>query len=95
MEKEPCWCYSCFSQEDKGLKEEVIKENKSTIERDHMNFRDYLTIKEAAIFIGVAPNTLRNWEKEKRIPTYKAPYNKRRLYKREDLQAYLNNINQQ
>lgn len=56
------------------------------------NFRDYLTIKDAAEFIGVAPNTLRNWEREKRITTYSAPFNKRRLYKKDDLESYLNNI---
>lgn len=57
-----------------------------------MNFKDYMTISEASEFMGVAPNTLRNWEKDNRIPTYKAPFNKRRLYKKEDLQAYLDNI---
>lgn len=56
------------------------------------NFRDYLTIKDAAEFIGVAPNTLRNWEREKRIATYSAPFNKRRLYKKDDLENYLNSI---
>ena len=56
------------------------------------NFKDYLTIKDAAEFIGVAPNTLRNWEREKRITTYSAPFNKRRLYKKNDLENYLNNI---
>ena len=56
------------------------------------NFKDFLTIKDAAKFIGVAPNTLRNWEREKRIKTYIAPFNKRRLYKKNDLEDYLNNI---
>lgn len=56
------------------------------------NFKDYLTIKDAAEFIGVAPNTLRNWEREKRIITYSAPFNKRRLYKKDDLENYLSNI---
>ena len=56
------------------------------------NFRDYLTIKDAAEFLGVAPNTLKNWEREKRISTYCAPFNKRRLYKKNDLENYLNSI---
>lgn len=57
-----------------------------------LNLRDYLTIKDAAKFIGVAPNTLRNWEREKRITTYSAPFNKRRLYKKDDLESFLKNI---
>jgi len=54
-----------------------------------LNFKDFLNIKEAAQFIGVTPNTMRNWEKEKRITTYARPFDKRRLYKKEDLENYL------
>jgi DNA binding domain, excisionase family len=55
---------------------------------------DYLTIKEAAEFVGVTPNTLRNWEKEKKITVYRNPQNKYRLYKKEDLENLLNTIKQ-
>ena len=55
---------------------------------------DYLTIKEAAEFIGVTPNTLRNWEEEKKIIVYRNPVNKYRLYKKEDLENLLNTIKQ-
>ncbi len=34
---------------------------------------DYLTIQQAAIFLGVAPNTLRNWERAKKIIAYRNP----------------------
>jgi DNA (cytosine-5)-methyltransferase 1 len=53
---------------------------------------DYLTIKEAAKFLGVVPNTLRNWERDKKISTYRNPLNRYRLYKKEDLETLLNNI---
>lgn len=53
---------------------------------------DYMRIKEAATFLGVAPNTLRNWEKEKKIEVYRNPQNRYRLYKREDLETLLNQI---
>lgn len=53
---------------------------------------DYLKIKEAAEFIGVTPNTLRNWEKENKIMVYRNPQNLYRLFKKEDLELLLNNI---
>ena len=55
---------------------------------------DYLTIKEAAEFVGVTTNTLRNWEKDKKITVYRNPQNKYRLYKKEDLENLLNTIKQ-
>jgi len=53
---------------------------------------DYLTIHDAAQFIGVAPNTLRNWEKAGQIKVYRNPINKYRLYKQEDLEKLLQTI---
>ncbi len=55
---------------------------------------DYLKIQDAAKFLGVAPNTLRNWERAKKIDTYRNPLNHYRLYKKEDLQELLTNIKQ-
>jgi len=52
----------------------------------------YFKIKAAAEFIGVTPNTLRNWEKEGKLVPYRAPFNKYRLYKREDLENLLKEI---
>lgn len=46
---------------------------------------DYLRIKEAAIYLGVSPNTLRNWGKSGRISEYRHPVNNYRLYKLSDL----------
>ncbi|MFW6174135.1 MAG: MerR family DNA-binding transcriptional regulator [Elusimicrobiota bacterium] len=53
---------------------------------------DYLKIQEAALFLGVTPNTLRNWEKKRKITVYRNPQNAYRLYKKEDLAQLLNNI---
>ena len=53
---------------------------------------DYLRIQDAAKFIGVTPNTLRNWEKERKIVVYRNPQNAHRLYKQEDLEQLLSNI---
>jgi DNA (cytosine-5)-methyltransferase 1 len=53
---------------------------------------DYLKIQDAADFLGVTPNTLRNWEKDKKIQVYRNPQNSYRLYNKEDLEQLLNKI---
>ena len=53
---------------------------------------DYLKINEAAKFVGVTPNTLRNWEKSGKISVIRSPLNRYRLYKKEDLERLLKNI---
>ena len=53
---------------------------------------DYLKVKDAANFLGVTANTLRNWEKEKKITVYRNPQNAYRLFRKEDLEKLLNNI---
>lgn len=53
---------------------------------------DYLKVKQAAAFIGVTPNTLRNWERDKKITVYRNPQNDYRLYKKEDLEQLLASI---
>ncbi len=55
-------------------------------------FDEYMRIKEASEFLGVTPNTLRNWEKEDKIKVYRNPQNSYRLYKKEDLEQLLNKI---
>ena len=57
-----------------------------------MKLSDYLSISKAAIFLGVTPNTLRNWEKGNKISVYRNPQNSYRLYKKDDLQSLLNSI---
>ena len=54
-----------------------------------MKLQDYLQIKAAAAFLGVSANTLRNWERQGKLATYRHPVNGYRLYKRTDLEALL------
>lgn len=54
-----------------------------------MKFNDYLMITEAAEFLGVTPNTLRNWRKDGKINVYRHPINKYTLYKKEELEILL------
>ena len=54
-----------------------------------MRLQDYVQITAAAELLGVAPNTLRNWERSGKIRVYRHPINNYRLYKRADLAALL------
>ena len=49
----------------------------------------YLTIKQAARFLGVAPNTLRNWGRDGKVPMHRNPVNGYRLFKKSDLEKLL------
>lgn len=51
-----------------------------------------MQIKAAAAFLGVTPTTLRNWEKKGKLSSHRHPLNKYRLYKREDLEEFLQSI---
>ena len=53
---------------------------------------DYLRIQEAAAFLGVSPNTLRNWGREQKIPEFRHPVNNYRLYRRSDLEELLRQV---
>ena len=50
---------------------------------------EYLRIKEAAEYLGVSTNTLRNWGRSGKIPERRHPANGYRLYSREELDALL------
>ena len=50
---------------------------------------DYLRISQAAEYLGVCRNTLRNWEAAGKIPVYRHPMNNYRLYKASDLDELL------
>jgi len=49
----------------------------------------YLRIQEAADYLGVCRNTLRNWELAGKIPVHRHPANNYRLFKVEDLDKML------
>lgn len=53
---------------------------------------EYLTIKEAGEFLGISPSTLRNWEKQGKLSTHRNPVNNYRLYRKEDLEGFLQTI---
>jgi MerR family copper efflux transcriptional regulator len=53
---------------------------------------DYLRISEAAEYLGVSPNTLRNWVNAGKIAAVRHPVNDYRLFKREDLDALLKKV---
>ena len=50
---------------------------------------DYLRISEAADYLGVSPNTLRNWQNAGKIDAHRHPVNGYRLFRREELDALL------
>lgn len=50
---------------------------------------NYLTIKQAAQFLGVSPNTLRNWGADGKIAVHRNPMNSYRLFKIDDLEKLL------
>lgn len=45
----------------------------------------YLTVSEAAEFLGVSPSTLRNWDRSGKVKAGRHPVNGYRLYQREEL----------
>jgi len=53
---------------------------------------DYLRVSEAAEYLGVSPNTLRNWERAGKIVAHRHPVNSYRLFKREELDALLKQV---
>ena len=56
--------------------------------------RDYLRIAQAAEYLGVSPNTLRNWERAGKIPAHRHPVNRYRLFRQQDLDALLHQTEQ-
>ena len=53
---------------------------------------EYLTVKEAAEYLGVAPNTIRNWDRDGKIPVYRHPISNYRLFDKKDLDRVLRQI---
>lgn len=56
--------------------------------------RDYLRIAEAAEYLGVSPNTLRNWENSGKLMAHRHPMNHYRLFRRAELEALLKRVEQ-
>ena len=53
---------------------------------------DYMTIGEAATFLGVSTTTLRNWDRGGKLVPYRHPLNNYRLYKKIDLEKLINGV---
>jgi excisionase family DNA binding protein len=53
---------------------------------------EYVRTAEAAEILGVAQNTLRKWAKRGDIPVRRNPANGYRLFKRNDLERFLQKI---
>jgi excisionase family DNA binding protein len=54
--------------------------------------KDYLLVKDAADYLGVSPNTIRNWSRDGRLPVHRNPMNSYRLYRKSDLDRLLKSI---
>jgi MerR family transcriptional regulator, copper efflux regulator len=57
-----------------------------------MEYRKFLTIKEAAYVLGVSPLTLRNWDKNGKFPAQRHPMNNYRVYKTDVLLKIIEDI---
>jgi excisionase family DNA binding protein len=56
------------------------------------NLRDYLTVSEAAEFVGVSAATLRNWDRAGKVKATRHPVNGYRLSRKEDLSNLLEKV---
>ena len=56
------------------------------------NLKDFLRISEAAEYLGVSPNTLRNWENAGKIVAHRHPVNDYRLFRKDELDALLQKL---
>lgn len=52
----------------------------------------YITIKQASSILDVSPLTLRNWDKNGKMKAHRHPMNNYRVYKIEDLEKVINEI---
>ncbi len=52
----------------------------------------YITIKQASKILGVSPLTLRNWDKNGKMKAHRHPMNNYRVYKIEDLEKVIHEI---
>jgi len=50
---------------------------------------EFLQVSDAAEYLGVSPNTLRNWENAGKIVAHRHPVNGYRLFKQEELDSLL------
>ena len=56
--------------------------------------KKFLTVKEVSQLMGVTPLTVRNWDQRGKLVAYRHPVNNYRLYKVEDVEGMLKEIEQ-
>jgi len=71
------------------MKSKSTNRNKTPASNLPYNLCDYLTVREAAEFLGVSTATLRRWDAEGRLAAYRHPLNGYRLYRIADLRKLL------
>jgi excisionase family DNA binding protein len=54
---------------------------------------EFLRIKDASVYLGVCPNTLRNWVDDGKIQAFRHPMNRYRLFDRKKLDYLLKDFN--
>lgn len=54
--------------------------------------RKFIQIKEASEILGVTKLTLRNWDNNGKLKTYRNPINNYRVYKVKDIEDFINNL---
>src|SRR5215212_9289669 len=59
------------------------------LQRTQQRLAEFLTVGEAAEFLGVSPWTLRNWDKAGRLKPLRHPKNGYRIYRQQDLESVL------
>ena len=56
--------------------------------------KKFLTVNDVARLMGVSPLTVRNWDTKGKLVAYRNPVNNYRLYKTEDVEVILKQIDQ-
>ena len=59
---------------------------------DMANMNSFLSVNEAASFVGVSPSTMRNWDRTGKLRAFRHPINNYRLYDPRQLQDFLDRI---
>ncbi|MBI2674180.1 MAG: MerR family DNA-binding transcriptional regulator [Candidatus Yanofskybacteria bacterium] len=54
--------------------------------------KKFLTVREVANLLGITPLTVRNWDTKGKLVAYRNPVNNYRLYKVEDVEVLLRQI---
>ena len=57
--------------------------------------KDFMTIREAADFLGVSADSLRRWDRSGKVKAIRHPVNRYRLYHKDELREVLQNLQEQ